>query len=27
VPLYDFLCELARRGENVEDYRTIWYFF
>ncbi|HPQ71236.1 MAG TPA: KamA family radical SAM protein [bacterium] len=27
VPLYDYLCELARRGENVEDYRTIWYYF
>jgi lysine 2,3-aminomutase len=27
VPIYDFLQELARRGENPDDYRTIWYYY
>lgn len=27
VPLYDYLCELAARGEDIEDYRTIWYYY
>ncbi|RKY87920.1 KamA family radical SAM protein, partial [candidate division KSB1 bacterium] len=24
VPIYDYLEELAARGENIRDYRTIW---
>ena len=27
VPIYDYLEELARRGENLRDYRTIWYYY
>ncbi len=27
VPIYDYLQELARRGEDLHDYRTIWYYF
>jgi lysine 2,3-aminomutase len=27
VPIYDYLEELASRGENVRDYRTIWYYY
>ena len=27
VPIYDYLEELAARGENIRDYRTIWYYF
>jgi lysine 2,3-aminomutase len=27
VPIYDYLEELAARGENVRDYRTIWYYY
>lgn len=27
VSLYDFLQYLKRRGENVGDYRTLWYYF
>jgi len=27
VPIFDFLEELAARGENIRDYRTIWYYF
>ncbi|OGC09003.1 KamA family radical SAM protein [candidate division KSB1 bacterium RBG_16_48_16] len=27
VPIYDYLNELERRGENIEDYKTIWYYF
>lgn len=26
-PILDYLKELADRGENVEDYRTIWYYY
>ena len=26
VPIYDYLEELASRGENISDYRTIWYY-
>jgi len=27
VPIYDYLEELAARGENIRNYRTIWYYF
>lgn len=27
VSLYDFLQYLKGRGENVRDYRTLWYYF
>ncbi len=27
VPIYDYLEELASRGENVRDYRTIWFYY
>jgi lysine 2,3-aminomutase len=27
VPIYDYLKELERRGENIDDYKTIWYYF
>ncbi len=27
VPIHDYLAELERRGENLEDYRTIWYYY
>lgn len=27
VPIYYYLEELAARGENVSDYRTIWYYY
>jgi len=27
VPIYDYLKELKRKGENLEDYKTIWYYF
>ncbi|MEJ2634231.1 MAG: KamA family radical SAM protein [Calditrichia bacterium] len=27
VPIYDYLEELAARGESVRDYRTIWYYY
>jgi lysine 2,3-aminomutase len=27
VPIYDYLLRLARDGENVNDYQTIWYHF
>jgi len=27
VSIYDYLKELARRGENIEDYSTIWYYY
>jgi lysine 2,3-aminomutase len=27
VPIYDYLQELRRRGEDPEDYRTIYYYF
>ena len=26
-PIYEYLQELAERGESVRDYRTIWYYF
>lgn len=27
VPIYDYLQELSRRGENTADYHSIWYYF
>ena len=27
VPIYDYLEELAARGENIRDYHTIWYYY
>ncbi len=27
VPILDYLARLAEAGENVEDYRSIWYYF
>jgi lysine 2,3-aminomutase len=27
VPIYEYLEELAARGENIRDYRTIWYYY
>jgi len=27
VPIYDYLKELERRGENIDDYKTIWYYY
>ncbi len=27
VPLYDYLVELNKRGEDVLDYHTIWYYY
>ncbi|RPI01786.1 MAG: KamA family radical SAM protein [Calditrichaeota bacterium] len=27
VSIYDYLMELERRGENPDDYNTIWYYY
>jgi lysine 2,3-aminomutase len=27
VPIHEYLLELAARGEDIEDYRTIWYYY
>ena len=27
VSIYDYLKEMERRGEEVDDYKTIWYYF
>jgi len=27
MPIYDYLEELAARGENIRDYRTIWFYY
>jgi lysine 2,3-aminomutase len=27
VPIYDYLEELAARGEDLQDYHTIWYYY
>ena len=27
VPIYDYLEELASRGENIRDYHTIWFYY
>jgi lysine 2,3-aminomutase len=27
VPIFDYLEELAARGENIREYRTIWFYY
>jgi lysine 2,3-aminomutase len=27
VPILDYLQEMERRGEDIQEYRTIWYYF
>ncbi|NVM57416.1 MAG: KamA family radical SAM protein [Desulfobacterales bacterium] len=27
VPIHDYLKELEKRGENIDDYKTIWYYY
>jgi lysine 2,3-aminomutase len=27
VPIYDYLEEMSGRGENIRDYRTIWFYY
>jgi lysine 2,3-aminomutase len=27
VPIYDYLEELGDRGEDIREYRTIWYYY
>ncbi|MFC1492747.1 KamA family radical SAM protein [candidate division KSB1 bacterium] len=27
VPIYDYLEELAAKGENIRDYHTIWFYY
>jgi lysine 2,3-aminomutase len=27
VPIYDYLMELARRGEDVGEYESVWYYY
>jgi len=27
IPIYEYLEALAARGENVRDYRTIWFYY
>jgi lysine 2,3-aminomutase len=27
VPIYDYLKEIESRGENIEEYKSIWYYF
>ncbi len=27
VPIYEYLEEMAARGEHIRDYRTIWYYY
>jgi lysine 2,3-aminomutase len=27
VPIHEYLMELVNRGENIQDYRTIWYYY
>jgi lysine 2,3-aminomutase len=27
IPLYDYLQEIAARGENPRDYRNIWFYY
>jgi lysine 2,3-aminomutase len=27
VSIYEYLQELKRRGEDLQEYKTIWYYF
>ena len=27
LPIYKYLQELKKRGENIEEYKTIWYYY
>jgi len=27
VPVYDYLSDLSDRGEDIDDYSTIWYYY
>lgn len=27
APIYSYLQDLRKRGENIEDYQTIWYYY
>ena len=27
VSIYDYLKELKKRGENIEEYKSIWYYY
>ena len=27
LPIYKYLQELAKRGENIEEYKSIWYYY
>jgi len=27
LPIYKYLQELAKRGEDIEEYKTIWYYY
>ena len=27
VPIYDYLQELKKLGEDLRDYKSIWYYF
>lgn len=27
LPIYKYLQELAKRGEDIEEYRSIWYYY
>jgi len=27
LPIYKYLQELARRGEDIEEYKSIWYYY
>jgi len=27
LPIYKYLKELAKRGENIEEYKSIWYYY
>jgi len=27
VPILDFLAEMSKRGEDPDEYRSIWYHF
>jgi lysine 2,3-aminomutase len=27
LPIHKYLQELAKRGENIEEYKSIWYYY